>query len=478
MDNLLIYDLVFLVLFTLFIVWFLYTHRKNLKREGILYLYRTKFGMRAIEWTSKKFKNQLRWLQYVSIATGYILMGSMLFLFFQLVYIYIRYPETVRAIKIPPIMPLIPYLPSIFKLDFLPPFYFAYWIIILAVVAIGHEFAHGIFARLHNIKIKSTGFGFLGPFLAAFVEPDDKQMQKKPIKQQLAVLSAGTFANIVMSIFFIIIFILFFYAMFMPAGALFNSYSFTEINLTKIDSINGNKIINPQPQDILKNLNLNSTNNLTKVKIGNDSYLINNVIFTTNFKDMPQKVIVYNDFPAVNAGVIGAIIGINNDKITNWEDFKEVISKYSPGDNVTIKTKASNNKIHEYNITLSKNSEGKPAIGVGILEPSTSGVKGFLYKVISKFKDPFTYYEPRFDGDLVEFFSDMIWWMILINISVALVNMLPLGIFDGGRVFYLTILFFTKSEDKAQKAFKWITMFLLFLVGVLMLFWFYSFLSA
>ena len=31
----------------------------------------------------------------------------------------------------------------------------------------------------NKVEIKTTGFGFLGPFLAAFVEPDEKQMQKK-----------------------------------------------------------------------------------------------------------------------------------------------------------------------------------------------------------------------------------------------------------------------------------------------------------
>jgi hypothetical protein len=56
--------------------------------------------------------------------------------------------------------------------------YFTYWIVAIALVAIFHEGFHGIFARFYNIKIKSTGFGFLGPFLAFFVEQDDKQMQK------------------------------------------------------------------------------------------------------------------------------------------------------------------------------------------------------------------------------------------------------------------------------------------------------------
>ena len=44
----------------------------------------------------------------------------------------------------------------------------------LAIVAIPHEFAHGIFARLNNLRVKSSGFALFGPILAAFVEPDEK----------------------------------------------------------------------------------------------------------------------------------------------------------------------------------------------------------------------------------------------------------------------------------------------------------------
>ena len=102
-------------------------------------------------------------------------------------------------------MPLIPYLPSIFKISFLPPFYFTYWILAIAIIAIFHEFAHGIVAKRYGIRIKTTGFGFLGPFLAAFVEPDEKQMQKKSKFQQITVLSAGTFTNLILSLLFFLL---------------------------------------------------------------------------------------------------------------------------------------------------------------------------------------------------------------------------------------------------------------------------------
>src|SRR3989338_1190852 len=160
------YDIIFLVVFTLLVVLFLYTHRHNLKREGLLYLYRTKVGLRVIEWTSRKYASILKPMQYLIIASGYALMAAMLWFLASFSYNYIRSPFLAEQLRVPVLTPLIPYIDKLFTVDFLPPFYFTYWIIIIAIIAVPHEFAHGIFARLNKIRIHSTGFGFLGPFLA------------------------------------------------------------------------------------------------------------------------------------------------------------------------------------------------------------------------------------------------------------------------------------------------------------------------
>jgi membrane-associated protease RseP (regulator of RpoE activity) len=49
--------------------------------------------------------------------------------------------------------------------------------------------------------------------------------------------------------------------------------------------------------------------------------------------------------------------------------------------------------------------------------------------------------------------------------------MLPVGIFDGGRFFYLTIWGITKNEKLARNLFKFTTYFILFLLLILMLKW-------
>lgn len=231
MDPIQFYDILFLILFTLVAIIFLYRKRKNLKRQGLLYLYPTKIGINIIDRTAKKYSKILKPLQYVVVACGYALMLIMLYAIIKFSYSYITSPTIAQQIKIPVVMPLVPYIDKLFNLSFLPSLYFTYWIIIIAVIAIPHEFSHGIFARLNKIKVHSTGFGFLGPFLAAFVEPDEKELSKSKKFPQLSILAGGTFANIVMSILFAILIWIFFVLAFVNSGVVFSMYSSSLVNL-------------------------------------------------------------------------------------------------------------------------------------------------------------------------------------------------------------------------------------------------------
>ena len=91
---------------------------------------------------------------------------------------------------------------------------------------------------------------------------------------------------------------------------------------------------------------------------------------------------------------------------------------------------------------------------------------------MSSFKDQHVYYTANYQA--AWFVYNLLWWLILISISVALVNMLPMGIFDGGRFFYLTILGITGSKTKAMKTFKVVTWFLLLLLIVIMAAWVFN----
>jgi membrane-associated protease RseP (regulator of RpoE activity) len=478
-----IYDVTFLIIFGLALIFFLYKKRKNLQREGLLYLYRTKIGIKLIDYIGKKYKRTLKVLSYFSVICGYILMVTMIFFLGWITWIYFN-PNIVRAIKIPPFMPLIPYLPSLFKIDFLPPFYFTYWIISIAIIAVFHEFAHGIFAKYNGIKVKTTGFGFLGPFLAAFVEPDEKQMQKKGKFAQITVLSAGTFANTILAALFLILLSIFFMASYAPAGAMFNTYTLGIVNVSEINSIGGINISNPSSQSILDIIKNNEMKddleiggnghylNLTKISIDSKDYFWPIEDLKNQLQNNKEYVIVYENAPALNAGLRGAIIDIDGNKIQTYKDLSRVMKNYGSGEKIDIKTKA-DGKILEYNITLSKDpkQEGRGVMGIGFID-TRGRISSKIADVLNFFREPGTYYEPRFSNDLVIFIYNLIWWIALVNISVALINMLPMGIFDGGRMFMLTVAAITKSDKAGAAAFKIATYVILGVIVLIIFNWF------
>jgi len=472
--NFMIFDIAFLILFVIFVSVFLYTRKKNLKREGLLYLYKTSWGMKFIDKVGTKYKKTLKFLSYVSISIGYILMACMIYLFGKIIYLYVAYPQIVRAIKVPPIMPLIPYIDKIIPGINLPPFYFTYWIIILALIAIPHEFAHGIFMRRYGIKIKSTGFGFLPFFfpvlLAAFVEQDEKSMKKTSNFKQMSVLSAGTFANLLTAIFFFIILFFFFSFAYAPSGIVFDNYAYSAVGIAGINMINNVSLTNPNYEQICE---LTNKTGISKIKAMGEDYILTKE-FLNKQKNVKDYILLYDDSPAINSKLENTIISINNVKLDSIKKLSKELQKYSPGEKVTLGV-FDGKDVYNQNLILGSNPTNKTKawLGIGFNTNKRSGFMGKIVEAVSSFKKPHIYYKPNFGAS--EFIYNLLWWLILICISIALVNMVPVGIFDGGRFFYLTILSLTKNKKKAEKSFKYLTWFFLFLLLVLMVFWGISF---
>jgi membrane-associated protease RseP (regulator of RpoE activity) len=356
-----------------------------------------------------------------------------------------------------------------FKLDYLPPFYFTYWIITLAIISITHEFSHGIFMKRYGIRIKSTGFGFLGPFLAAFVEQDEKQMKKKGKFEQIAVLSAGTFANVLTAILFLVVLWIFFANAFVPSGIVFDTYSYSLVGIQGVSSVN-NIILNNATYE--KMIALMNNDSLNEIKTKNNTYFITKADFAE--QKGYDYIVLYDDSPALKNELTGAITEFNGVKINNKSILETELKKYSPGDKITITTKTAN-ETKKYEIILEGRPENKSVawLGIGFLESKSNGIIGKIYSTLSYFKEKGVYYEPRYE--IYSFIYDLLWWIILISLSVALVNMLPVGIFDGGMVFYLTLLGITKNEKISKKIFSIITYLFLFLLLVLMILWAFSF---
>jgi len=467
--NFIIYDIIFLIAFAILVSVFLYRRKDKINKEGLLLLYKAEWGIKLINFVGKKYKKTLQFFSYVSIVIGYFLMAGIIYFFGKLVYIYVVFPSFVESVKIPPIMPLIPYIDKVVPGLGLPPFYFAYWIIIIAIIAIPHEFFHGIFASFKKIKIKKTGFGFfpffLPVFLAAFVELDENKMKKEKIFSQMAVLSAGTFANVLTSILFLIVMILFFSSSFTASGVIFDDFIYSAVETQHIQNVNGVLLDNPSYEQVLENI---KEGELNEIYVGGKRY-----VGVKQFLNKGEIAYLYEDLPAINVDLSGAIVEIEGNKISSFDEFSNLVSEYSPGEEIEIITTDGEN-LEEYKIVLAEhpNDGEKVLLGIAFREADNSGISGRIRGMMASFKDPHIYYQANFEASL--FIYNLLWWIVLISISVALINMLPVGIFDGGRFFYLTILALTKNKKIAEKSFKYVTYLFLFLVLLLMVIWFFS----
>lgn len=190
-------DLLFaLIFYGVIILLYIIFKDKFETQDKIFITYKTKLGLNFMDSFSKKFPRLLNFLSTLSIAAGFI---GMIFIFYTLV------KGAITLVISPTSQPVVaPVLPGV-QIPGAPVLSFWHWIIAILIVATVHELAHGIYSRLYGVKIKSSGFAFLGPILAAFVEPDEKQVKKLETKKQLAIFSAGPFSNIIWGIIFFVI---------------------------------------------------------------------------------------------------------------------------------------------------------------------------------------------------------------------------------------------------------------------------------
>lgn len=377
-------DVLMFILFIIFLSIVMYLNRKKLHIEKIFFpllyiiMYRTKFGLGFMDRSAKRFSRFWKWFGYTGIVVGFIGMIFSVYGLIRNIYNLWYVPGTNAGIGL--------VLPGV-KIPGLPYLGFWHWIIAIFILALVHEFSHGILARLYNLKIKSSGLAVLGVLLpiipAAFVEPDEKKLFKKKKKEQLSVLAAGPFSNLVLAgiIFLISLFL------FTP---LFNLM-----------------------------------------------YNFNGVVVYSTVENYPMNL------SGVNAGE--KIISINNMNVLNVDDFKKIMSNVKAGENILLKT----NKT-DYNIKTIENpkEEGKAYLGVSVVPE----------KYELKFKNL------RFLTGTISWFAMLFSWIFLLNFLIALVNLLPLPVVDGGRMMYLAVLGLVKDEKTAKKIFSVIAFLCLLLI--------------
>lgn len=296
------------IVFLIILAIFVFLKRKKLDTKQIipyiLYfsMYKTTWGLKLMDSAAKKHRRFVLFLGYAGILVGFLGMILISYGLISNIYVLFTKPEASPGVGL--------VLPFKAKGVFFVPFF--YWIISIFIIAVVHEFSHGLIARAHNLKVKSSGFAFLGlviPIIpAAFVEPDEKELRKRPYKEQLSVFAAGPFSNIIIAFLFVAI----------------ASFILTPV---------ANSVIEP------------------------------NGVKITDYTKGSEK------FPAESAGIkIGEVVYQIDDTPTPYVDnLSAVLRSKKPNDIATIKTDKSS-----YRITLAKNPENESRAYIGAyLEQST-----------------------------------------------------------------------------------------------------------
>jgi membrane-associated protease RseP (regulator of RpoE activity) len=369
-------DFSLLLIFGIIFGIILILNKKRLEIQKIVFpllyliLYKTKWGLKAMDSFAKKLSERAKnILSYSAITTGFIGMAFILVTFLQSVY---KYFFIEKEMIVAPLLPGVT-IPGLPKLTFI------HWIIAIFVLATVHEFSHGLFARMHKIKVKSSGFAFFGILLpiipAAFVEPDEKQLQKASKKKQLAVLSAGTFANFITALVFFLILM----------------FIFTPLTA----------------------LTLSGQQGITIAGIDTGG-------------------------PSDNLGIEAGekILALNNIEISNLKEFFDTLNKTVPFEKAELKT----NKAIYY-MTLGENPQAE---------------RGYIGLQLAP--------NLNFWAKLLVWLNILIYWIFLTNLMVGLINLLPIGIVDGGRMFYLVLLTVFKKEKIAKRTFNVVSIILLLML--------------
>jgi len=164
-------------------------------------MYRTKLGLTAMERWARKHEALLTKAGYLMIPVGFL---GMIVMVEEVIRGAVNLLASTETLTVGVVLPIQA------KGVFYVPFF--YWIIAILFIMVVHEFAHGLIARAHKVRVKSTGFAFLGALIpiipGAFVEIDEKHLAKQPAYTQLSIFAAGPFINIVFGLLFWGVFLL------------------------------------------------------------------------------------------------------------------------------------------------------------------------------------------------------------------------------------------------------------------------------
>ncbi len=204
------FELESFLVFIFLIAVLIYRDRRNVKIEGIVLMRRTQKGKSFIERIASRHKRL--WNAFFTIAVV-VSFPVMLFTFWLMASNAVGIVQ--RSVNVAPVSLVVPgAVGSVEQAPGLLVLPWWLWVIGIFSVMIPHEFSHGIASRISGIRIKSLGWLLLLFLPGAFCEPDEKQLKKAGWKTKMKVYAAGSFANMIFALPFLLISVLIFSVLF------------------------------------------------------------------------------------------------------------------------------------------------------------------------------------------------------------------------------------------------------------------------
>ncbi len=204
------------VLFILVLGVLIYSDRKHVKLQGIILIRRTSKGRSTIDRIANRHKRFWNVLSFAGIVVAIPAMLIISVFLLNSSYLLITKQSDEGAARF--LLPAPVEQPVAIPGMLLIPWWI--WVIAIPFVIIPHELFHGIMCRLEKIRVKSVGWILLLFIPGAFVEPDEPQLKKAKHSTKLKVYAAGSFANILTGLAFILVLVLL-SGLFVPVGSSF-----------------------------------------------------------------------------------------------------------------------------------------------------------------------------------------------------------------------------------------------------------------
>ncbi len=319
-----------LVFAALLAVW-VYRDRKKFERDSIFLLRRTKHGRAALTWLGTRFPRFWLVVGFFSVLTGFVVsvLGTKMLFDYLMAAIAAGSSVPNLALLLPS-----PTSETVFGFGYLAvPFWD--WIICIALLALVHEGFHGIFTARERTRIKSIGFGLLAVIPLAFVEPDEKQLEKKGVWPQLRVFSAGSFANFLLGALSMVLMIMIATTAYAPAGVDFQTYPSTTVNVSSIQAVGGHSVTGAD--DIVSVLQDFGENDTLSITTQNETYYLKRAYIERQFgSGASSNLVVFLDYPAARVGIEGTIVAVDGVKTDDPKDLSLALETVGPGSSAAI----------------------------------------------------------------------------------------------------------------------------------------------